>query len=384
MAAHHSAGVGRGPRGGGWAGVDGAADPEGTAADGALAAVLDGDPVLVVAAALAVPVPEEAGSPEQAAPKSTRSQGSTKRGIARESTPHRPGRATTKIRSHLAAGPRLILSMTRTPAEIDAALVTLATSGEARAVSEIVATLQKPVYGIAFRMLLDRGDAEDATQEALVRIVTRLSQFRGESAFSTWAYRIAVRRILDFREQRAMAARLTTERFAEDLAQGRDLDAVERTEDAILHQQLKLMCSRALLHCLDGDHRIAFVLGEIVGLTAPECAEILDIEPPAFRKRLSRAREELSRFLHAECGVVNESAPCRCHRRLGRALAIGRVNRSDLDVERGELVQLRRHIATVHEMRRVTEFYRDEPELHPKRDFVASVRELLTPYQERS
>ena len=87
--------------------------------------------------------------------------------------------------------------MVRTPDQIDDELVHRATGGESEAVSEIVRALEKPVYGVALRMLNDPHDAEDAAQEALIRIVTRLAQFRGESRFATWAYRIAVRRILD-------------------------------------------------------------------------------------------------------------------------------------------------------------------------------------------
>jgi RNA polymerase sigma factor (sigma-70 family) len=244
-------------------------------------------------------------------------------------------------------------------------------------VSEIVRALEKPIYGVAHRMLFDRSDAEDATQEALLRIVTRLAQFRGESAFSTWAYRIAVRRILDFREQRAAATRLTSEAFAADLADGLDSEAPERAEDAILHQQLKVMCSHAMLHILDGDHRIAYVLGDIIGLSSPEAAEILEIEPATFRKRQSRARTTLTAFLGKHCGVVNEAAPCRCHRRLDRAIALGRVSPDRLEVDRGGIAELRRQLSTISEMQRVTAFYRDEPELASKRDFVASIRSLI-------
>ena len=260
--------------------------------------------------------------------------------------------------------------------EVDRTLVTRAADGDGEAMSEIVRALEIPIYGIANRMLLDRSDAEDATQEALLRIVTRLAQFRGDSAFSTWAYRIAVRRILDFREQRAAAARFTEAEFAADLADGRDDQAVERAEDAILHQQLKVACSHAMLHLLDGDHRIAYVLGEIVGLSSAEAAEILEIEPATFRKRQSRARATLIGFLGKHCGVVNEAAPCRCHRRLDRAIVLGRVSRDRLEVDSGGLPELRRQLATISELQRVTAFYRDEPELAVKRDFVASIRSL--------
>jgi RNA polymerase sigma factor (sigma-70 family) len=270
--------------------------------------------------------------------------------------------------------------------DIDSALVALAVDGDGRAVAEIVRALERPLYGIALRMLGDRQDAEDATQEALIRVVTRLAQFRGEAAFSTWAYRIAVRRVLDFREQRAAAARLTSEQFSADLMRGLDREAVERTEDAILHHQLKLVCGRAMLQCLDGDHRIAFVLGDVAQLSSVEAAEILEIEPAAFRKRLSRARATLTEFLGRCCGVVNPDAPCRCHRQLDRAIALGRVRPDDLETDRGGVAELRAQLVTIKEIRRVTAFYRDEPALVSKRDFVANVRALLAlgPDQESS
>lgn len=267
--------------------------------------------------------------------------------------------------------------MTASTRDIDAETVTLAASGDATAMEAVVRSLQGPVHAIARRMLLDRDDAEDATQESLVRIVTRLAQFRGESKFSTWAYRIAVRRILDFREQRAAAARSSFQAFADDLADGLEVDAVERVQDAVLHQQIKLACSRAMLHCLDGEHRIAFVLGEILELPAADAGEILGVEAATYRKRLSRARTTLTEFLTRTCGVVNPQAPCACHRRLTRARALGRVAPGRTDAEGGDLVQLRTQISALSEARRVTAFYRREPEVRSRRDFVADLRRIL-------
>jgi RNA polymerase sigma factor (sigma-70 family) len=267
--------------------------------------------------------------------------------------------------------------MTRALSEVTSELVTLAAEGDRQAVEEIVRALERPIYNVALRMLLDRQDAEDATQESLIRIVTRLAQYRGESRFSTWAWRIAVRRILDFREQRAAAARFSFDAFAADLADGLDADAVERAEDAILHRQLKVMCGRAMLQCLDGDHRIAFIFGEILELSSSEAAQILEVEAVTFRKRLSRARAALSEFLTRNCGVVNPDAPCACHRRLDRALALGRVDRSDVDVESGDLVALRTQLSTLSEIARVTAFYRSDPDSRSKSDFVALMRSML-------
>ncbi|AGC46699.1 RNA polymerase sigma-E factor [Myxococcus stipitatus DSM 14675] len=262
--------------------------------------------------------------------------------------------------------------MTNTFSDVTHEQVAQAAEGDARAVESIVRALERPIYNVALRMLLDRQDAEDATQESLIRIMTRLAQFRGESRFSTWAWSIAVRRILDFRQRRAHTS---FEAFAEDLAEGRDEHAVERTEDAILHQQLKLRCGRALLQCLDADHRIAFVLGELLELPSNDAAEILDIEPAAFRKRLSRARTALSDFLNKQCGVVNPSAPCACHRRLGRALEKGRVEPAELPDE--SLPALRARLSTLSELRRVTAFYRSEPASTNRTDFVATLRSML-------
>ena len=70
-------------------------------------------------------------------------------------------------------------------------------AGDKAALNELVTQLQGDLYGLALRMLCNREDAEDATQEILIRIVTRLSQFDFRSKLRTWAYRVAVNYILD-------------------------------------------------------------------------------------------------------------------------------------------------------------------------------------------
>jgi RNA polymerase sigma factor (sigma-70 family) len=80
-----------------------------------------------------------------------------------------------------------------------------AVDGDRDALEELVTALQGDVYGLALRMLWNREDAEDATQEILVRAVTRLSQFDFRSRLKTWVYRIAVNYILDVKRVRSNA-----------------------------------------------------------------------------------------------------------------------------------------------------------------------------------
>jgi len=261
--------------------------------------------------------------------------------------------------------------------DVDGAIIDRALSGDAKAIIEIVRSLQIPFYNLARRMIFDSGDAEDATQEALFRVVTHLSQFDARSRFSTWAWRIAVNQCIDFRAKRYRLPLLTIDDFGRDLAAGLEIEALERADTAALLGELKMGCGFAMLAILDADHRAAYVLGEILGLSGDESADILDVGAATFRKRLSRARERVTEALQAHCGIVNPVSPCRCHRRLRRAQELGRVSkvapeRVELDVR-----QLREYVASVDSIQKVTAYYRADPSLQSKKDYADSIRKLL-------
>jgi RNA polymerase sigma factor (sigma-70 family) len=246
-----------------------------------------------------------------------------------------------------------------------------ACAGEPDAVAELVKAMQRPFYNLALRMLSDRAAAEDAVQECLLRVITHLSEFRAEARFATWATRIAVNAILDYRSGVARQARYGFEAFAAGLAEGRDDAAVERPEDALVLKEAKTLCSRALLQCLDGDHRIAFVLGEILEFEANDAAQILDVEPATYRKRLSRARAEVTTVLSRECSVHTAGAACACHRRLPAALRSGQLDPSALESKIGDLEVLRRRLAVLQSEARTSGMYQAD-EVPDVRDEVLS------------
>ena len=78
-------------------------------------------------------------------------------------------------------------------------LVEAAKEGDKKALEELILKIQDKIYGLALRMLYNPSDAEDASQEILLKIITHLSTFRGESAFTTWMYRVAVNHLLTLR-----------------------------------------------------------------------------------------------------------------------------------------------------------------------------------------
>ena len=183
------------------------------------------------------------------------------------------------------------------------------------------------IFNLALRMVWRRDVAEDATQEILLKAVTHLGTFEGRSRFSTWLYRIAVNHLLNVRKSEMEEQRMT---FA-DL--GRSLDDCEDSalpdeslppvDRGLLVEEAKLGCVTAMLMCLDRRQRLAFILGEIFGVTSEEGGEIMETSAANFRQLLARARADLYQFMHQKCGLVNTANPCRCTKKAGAFLRRG-------------------------------------------------------------
>ncbi len=214
--------------------------------------------------------------------------------------------------------------------QTDAVLVHSALEGRREALEDLVRRHQPWVFNIALRMLWNRSDAEDATQEILVKIVTGLSSYRRESAFRTWAYRIAVNHLLSCRRSRAECAIKSFECY------GRSLDATPDDEwpdesgaspdSSLLTEEVKIGCMTGMLLCLDREQRLVFVLGEIFEATDALGAELLDISRENFRQKLSRARSQLYGFMKGKCGLANPANPCRCARKTQGFIRAGIVD----------------------------------------------------------
>jgi len=206
-----------------------------------------------------------------------------------------------------------------------------ALGGNRDALDDLVRGLQSDIYGLALRMLWNREDAEDATQEILIRTVTRLAQFDFHSKLKTWVYRIAVNYILDVKKSPVERLHLNFQSFGNDLLDGLSSDGPADTDRSLLIEEVKVGCTLGMLQCLDRPHRLAYVLGEILGLSGPESAEALGISADLLRKRLQLARASIETFTRAHCGLVSDSAACGCHRRVPAAVRLNRVRPGEPD-----------------------------------------------------
>jgi len=204
-------------------------------------------------------------------------------------------------------------------------LVIEAQDGDHAALEEVVRNIQNNIYHLSMRILVNPDDADDATQEILILIITKLSTFERKSSFNTWVYRVAVNYLLNAKKVKDRDLGLNFELFRKDLEAGLISDSSPPAENMLLLNELRIACTMAMLLCLDMKHRIAYVLGDILEMDHNEAIEILGVTKGNFRKRLSRARADVMAFTSKSCGLVNENAKCSCPNRLPSAMELGRV-----------------------------------------------------------
>jgi RNA polymerase sigma factor (sigma-70 family) len=226
----------------------------------------------------------------------------------------------------------------------DEDLVGTALVGNANALRQLLTRHQTWIYNLTLYMLHSRQDAEDATQEILVKIATGLSGFNGNSSFRTWARRIAVNHALDCRRSRPERVVTGFDCYAEYLDKAPDTEflakPVPSPEQTLLVDEARIACVMGMLLCLDRNQRIVFLLGELLETSDVVAAELMDISRDNFRQQLSRSREQLSNFMQGRCGLVNPQNPCRCARKTRAFIKDGIVDPNRLQFARGHLRQV--------------------------------------------
>jgi RNA polymerase sigma-70 factor (ECF subfamily) len=189
--------------------------------------------------------------------------------------------------------------------ELDQELVERAQKGDKRAFELLVLKYQRKLARLLSRMVRDPAEIEDITQESFIKAYRALPQFRGESAFYTWLYRIAVNTAKNYLVARGRRAPTTTEFNAEE-AEGFEEAELLRdiaTPDAELQTKQIAEAVNKAVEALPEELRTAITLREIEGLSYEEIAQLMDCPIGTVRSRIFRAREAIAEKIRPLLGT---------------------------------------------------------------------------------
>jgi RNA polymerase sigma-70 factor (ECF subfamily) len=174
----------------------------------------------------------------------------------------------------------------------------------------IIENYGKMVSAICRRMIQNKDNVEDATQEVWLEVSKSLKNFRGESKITTWLYTIASRVVMKMAKEEHKYSL----HFLSSYYHGDDIEAPDY-DDFDKQLWVREMCDKCLtgtLHCLDNESRMAYILRDINMVPYADIAEILERDEAGVRKMVSRSRNKLRNFLNDECILKNPNAKCKC------------------------------------------------------------------------
>lgn len=213
------------------------------------------------------------------------------------------------------------------------ALIDKATAGDKESLETLVTSVQDIVFNLSLRMLGTFADAEDATQDILLKMITHLSSFRGDSSFTTWVFSIAANHLKNYKKHMFAHHPLSFEYYGDDIENGKIQvvpDLTQNVEKDILAEELKMSCTNVMLQCLDAESRCIFILGTMFKIDSRVAGDILNMTPEAYRQRLSRTRKKMADFLGQYCGEYG-GGKCKCKNRVNYAIQNHRINPLQMD-----------------------------------------------------
>lgn len=180
--------------------------------------------------------------------------------------------------------------------DIDQQLVERVQRGDKAAFDLLVVKYQRKIFRLLSRLIRDTAEIEDVAQEAFVKAYRALPNFRGDSAFYTWLYRIAINTAKNYLVSQGRRAPTSTQADVEDAETFDDGDYLRdlNTPDSMLvTKQVGEAVNRAI-DKLPEDLRTAIVLRELEGLSYEEIAESMQCPIGTVRSRIFRAREAIA------------------------------------------------------------------------------------------
>jgi RNA polymerase sigma-70 factor (ECF subfamily) len=193
-----------------------------------------------------------------------------------------------------------------TEREIDQLLVERVQRGDKKAFELLVIKYQRKLMRLVSRLVRDQAEAEDVVQEAFIKAYRALPQFRGESAFYTWLYRIGINTAKNYLVTQGRRAPTSTETNAEEAETFDDADQLRdiNTPESMLATKQIAATVNVAMEALPEELRVAISLREIEGLSYDEIAEAMGCPIGTVRSRIFRAREAIAEKLRPLLGTA--------------------------------------------------------------------------------
>ena len=188
---------------------------------------------------------------------------------------------------------------TRVSEELDENLVVRVQQGDKSAYDLLVVKYQHKIIQLVNRYVKDPSEAQDVAQEAFLKAYRALGNFRGESAFYTWLYRIAINTAKNYlmsRSRRSVDTQVDLQ-DAEEIEKAPQLQGIDTPESHLLNEEIVDTIKSAIAK-LPEEMRIAIMLREFEGMSYEEIAEAMDCPVGTVRSRIFRAREAIDNKLN--------------------------------------------------------------------------------------
>ncbi len=184
-------------------------------------------------------------------------------------------------------------------------LVEQSRDGNVDAFEDLIKDYKKTAYNIALRVLRNVEDAEDASQEALIKVYKNIQNFNMQSSFKSWMYRIVVNTCIDFKRKKNLNAFSIDEniKLGGDKEFQREIADNSNNPDSLIEKNFNNKLINDAVNKLEDDFKIIITLRDIQGFSYNEISEILSCNLGTVKSRLSRARRNLKDLLENELNI---------------------------------------------------------------------------------
>lgn len=181
-------------------------------------------------------------------------------------------------------------------------------AGDIAAFEKLIEVYQKKIFNLAYRMVGNHDDAADLAQEALIRIFKSIANFKEQSSFSTWVYRITTNVCLDEirKKKNRRVLSLDEEIHVEDGEMQRQIMSDDPLPDEVVEREELRSIVNGAIGSLPEEQRLVISLRDIQGLSYDEIAEVLDCPTGTVKSRINRARQALKNVLMTKRELLNE------------------------------------------------------------------------------